>query len=51
MKKTGGWSSADSEFWFDQKNDKEPLMSGAPFEYSMSRRQALTLLGTSAIVP
>ncbi|MEA3178301.1 MAG: amidase [Gammaproteobacteria bacterium] len=26
-------------------------MSGAPFEYSMSRRQALTLLGTSAIVP
>jgi hypothetical protein len=26
-------------------------MSGAPFEYSMSRRQALTLLGASAIVP
>ena len=26
-------------------------MSGAPFEYSMSRRQALSLLGASAIVP
>jgi len=26
-------------------------MSGAPFEHSMSRRQALNLLGASAIVP